>query len=208
MLTRFMIPRLTPRTAAGATLARRWLQNCLVTLVGVLVLAHALVAQANANMMTYLVTFTASDFNRSDGYSGSIIDPVSGSFTVTFDKDLTYTDALGVTGFTANITTGPQHTFDYSHPADIFNIGGVVDSNDNNVIGYPSDDYTLVISDFTNGPSFNYFSYTQIAYIDTLCYTYTGSVTVSAVPLPPAWLFFCSGIIPLAWARRRKRGRA
>jgi len=88
---------------------------------------------ANAALVNDLVTFTASGFTSAFGQPVPT-DPVTGSFTITFDPTQTYTDqTVGITLKSLNIGLGTALAFDYSPTdngngaADELVVGGLED---------------------------------------------------------------------------------
>jgi len=72
---------------------------------------------ADAALVHDLVTFTASGFTSAFGEPVPT-DPVTGSFTITFDPTQTYVDqTVGITLNSLNISLGSTLAFDYSPTA-------------------------------------------------------------------------------------------
>ena len=78
---------------------------------------------------TYDVMFTATDFESFPAGEAAPVDPVTGSFTITFDPTQTYTDeTAGITLTGSNFTLDSSLGFDYSPTgidADELFVGGV-----------------------------------------------------------------------------------
>lgn len=74
--------------------------------VGVLLLTLAMAPLASAATVTDLVTFSASGFS-----AGAPVDPVVGSFTITFDPAVSVTDASTITLNSLNIALGSTLVF-------------------------------------------------------------------------------------------------
>jgi hypothetical protein len=168
-------------------------------------------SQASATIVTDYVTFSASGFTDTSDHNPPPVDPVTGSFTITFDPSQLY----GITGPPATIVTvlsmnipagaapvAPSYTGTGS-PPHVLGVG--------NTAVWPGpfpgiDDFSLVVLDFPDSPIFVMMSYTEAAIPTGEWETDTGTVTV--VPLPPTLLLVGTGLMPLAWYRRRNRGGA
>jgi hypothetical protein len=171
----------------------------LACMMPVLLLMLVMVSPARATMMTYDVTFSALNFSPD-------APPVTGSFTITFDPTLTYTDATApITSFSTTIAHGTV-AIDYPFPGsqpDYLLVGGVLNGVD--TLMEATDDFALGIAYFPTNPTFDEFMFTKsgVHYVYYDSKTVTGTVT--PVPLPPAGLLLGAGLIGLAVARRRKR---
>jgi hypothetical protein len=90
---------------------------------------------ANAALVHDIVTFTASDFNIDVGPDSPPVDPVSGSFTISFDPTLSYTDetaGITLTPGSLNIALGSTLSFSYNAPTSMLPattlvVGGISD---------------------------------------------------------------------------------
>ena len=173
--------------------------------------------EANAATVTDLVTFTASSFTSAFGQAVPT-DPVTGSFTITFDPTQTYTDeTAGITLNTLNITLGSALAFDYSPTG---NGNGVADEL---VVGVMSagaaavylsptvyNDFYLQILKFSSSPTFQQLGYTTASTTADTNYFYTpnpggiGSVTVTpvtpGVPEASTWVMMLLGFAGLGYA--------
>src|SRR5271168_1696950 len=107
---------------------------------------------ANAALVNDLVTFSASGFTSAFGQPVPT-DPVTGSFTITFDPTQTYIDqTIGITLKSLNISLGSALAFDYSPTgnthgaADELVVGGLQEGADS-VLLSPTvfDDFDLHI---------------------------------------------------------------
>ena len=77
---------------------------------------------AKAALITQTYNITASGFG-----AGAPVDPVTGSFTVTFDNasDILADTTSGITVNSLNIAVGSAVGFNYSTAGDILDIGGI-----------------------------------------------------------------------------------
>ena len=178
--------------------------------------AAALTASAQAATVTDLVSFTAFGFSASGGTPP--VDPVTGSFTISFDPSQTYNDvSTGITLDTLNIALGSALTFSYSPTgvsADELRVGGASDGADKVQFSPPTDDFWLYIDNFTTAPSFQQVGYAQVAAGPNIFFTVDaagsgGTVTVtpvtSGVPEPASWAVMLAGFGGLGAAIRSRR---
>jgi hypothetical protein len=184
---------------------------------------------AMAAPVTDDVTFSATSFSGGAPplYTGGTAptDPVTGSFTITFDPTKTYLDSTtGITLGSLNIALGSALSFDYSPNS--YTIGVTTFDAGELVVGgldagaccvelTPStfDDFYLQILNFASTPAFNQLGYTIAANGDYF-YSATGSsggsvsvTPVSATPLPAALPLFATGLGAMGlfgWRRKRK----
>ena len=188
-----------------------------VFLAAAFLMMPVLVSQAGAAMVTYDVTFSANDFQSAFGATPPV-DPVVGSFRITFDPSQSY-PLTGTTSGIAllntpslNINLGSALSFAYGVSpcnADELVVGGISDGRSNIVYSPATSDFWLFIDNFTSGsPSFVQLGYCQANLAGQYYYTVngTGSVTVTPVspaPIPSALLLMGSGLL-LGWRRFRK----
>jgi PEP-CTERM motif len=187
----------------------------------------ALGAQAaNAALVNDLVTFTASGFTSAFGEAVPT-DPVTGSFTITFDPTQTYTDETsGITLKSLNISLGSALAFDYSPTgntngaADELVVGGV-QAGAGSVFLSPTvfDDFYLHILTYSSTPTFQQLGYTTSSSTADTNYFFTdlpnsgaGSVTVtpitSGVPEPSTWAMMLAGFAGLGFLAYRQTVKA
>ena len=77
-------------------------------------------ATAQASTITLNYNFSVSGFPI-----GAPVDPVTGSFSVTFDDAISYTDETsGIVVSNLNIPLGSAPAFNYFQPGDVLYIGG------------------------------------------------------------------------------------
>lgn len=180
-----------------------------------LVLAVALlmpVGTAGAATITNLVTFTANSFvdqNLTPGIAP--VDPVTGSFTITFDPTVDATNqTAGITLGSLNLSLGSALSYNYDSATDRLEVGGL--SNGANALFFnpPQNDFWLFIDNFLSGtPLFDQVGYAQVSAGSNVYFTLnqTGSVTVTPVPLPATLPLLAGGLGLIAFLRRRRQSR-
>jgi PEP-CTERM motif len=166
------------------------------------------------------VTFTATNFTSFPAGETAPVDPVTGSFTITFDPTQTYTDeTAGITLTASNITVDSSLGFDYSPTginADELFVGGVEDTVKLVQFSPATNDFVLQITTFTASPVFNQLVYAQTAAGDFQFFTpgagAGGSVTVTpvtpGVPEPSTWVMMLLGFAGLGFLGYRKTVKA
>ena len=186
---------------------RRWVITCLLSaglcLPGVL---------AEGSTITDTVNFSASGFTAAFG--GTPTDPVTGSFTITFDPTQSYSnETAGITLNNLNIPLGSSLAFSYEPtvsplgPSTLI-VGGV--NSGAEFVTFFTDDFYFQIVNLVTSPEFRQFGYTTAGglYFFTDVNSSTSSVSVSATPIPAALPLFASalgGLGLFGW-RRRKAG--
>lgn len=194
-----------------------------VCLAAALLLSLAVVSPASANTVSYNVSFSAKSF-QSYASGTAPVDPVTGSFTITFDPTQTYiNDTSHITLNSLNISLGSALSFDYSPTtltdvndggpslvtlnAHELSVGGTYDGPQIIQYGPATNDFWLFINDFDTSPTFNQLGYAQTTADYNYFYTInnTGSVTATPTPLPGSLLLLGAGLVRLtAFSRRRK----
>ena len=173
-----------------------------------------------------LVTFTASGFTSAFGQPVPT-DPVTGSFTITFDPTQTYVDqTIGITLNSLNISLGSALAFDYSPTgntngdADELVVGGL-QAGAGSVYLSPTvyDDFYLHILTYSSTPTFQQVGYTTSSATADTNYFYTdlpdsgaGSVTVTPItgstPEPATWAMMLAGFAGLGFLGYRRDGES
>ena len=197
----------------AATFFTTWLRHA-VGAAAVFGLLIVCVSRSNADVMTYDVEFEANSFVVGSGPDPAPVDPVLGSFQITFDPTLTYVDETsGISLNSLNIALSSALSFSYDPDSDAFGGGtlivGGISSGAGVITFFPStNDFWLFITDFASAPAFEQLGYTQTSVSnDNLFFTLnqTGSVNVSAaVPEPSSVLLF--GVLgsALCFIRRKR----
>jgi PEP-CTERM motif len=195
-----------------------------------IVLISALVASgaamgagaAKAALVHDLVEFSASDFETDVGSSPAPVDPVTGSFTISFDPTLSYTDetaGITLTPGSLNIALGSTLSFSYNAPTSMLPattlvVGGISDGAQQVQFNPSTDDFWLFINDFAVTPSFDQVGYSQTAVSsDNLYDSTSGGVTVTpiapgGVPEPSTWAMMLAGFAGIGFLGYRKTVKA
>jgi hypothetical protein len=177
---------------------------------------------ANAALVHDLVTFTASNFETDVGSSPAPVDPVTGSFTISFDPTLSYTDetaGITLTPGSLNIALGSTLSFSYNAPTSMLPattlvVGGISDGAQQVQFNPSTDDFWLFINDFAVTPSFDQVGYSQTAVSsDNLFDSISGGVAVtpitpSGVPEPSTWAMMLVGFAGIGFLGYRKTVKA
>ena len=155
-------------------------------------------SSAKAATTTYNIVFSAS---------GQVTG--SGSYTLTFDPTLTYSDTtigLVVNSYSDGYGAPAVTAFNYDPT-----VGGVLflggTNNGVNGMAWGTNDYILGITDFTTtAPSLNTFavSTTTLPSSGLTDYTGTVSVTPAVTPEPSSFFLVATGLIGVLSAARRR----
>ncbi len=150
---------------------------------------------AQAATVTVNDNFTMSGFGI-----GAPVDPVTGSFSVTFDNTA---DIIDGTGITATINTAVDGVFEFTYYAslDQLLVGG--SANGASGVGSGTNDFLLTINTASTDPSallFDYIAGGSAAFTAT---SLTNSFSTD-VPEPASVLLFAMGCVGLAAARSRR----
>ena len=172
------------------------------------------VPRSQADVTTYDVEFTANSFVVGSGPDPAPVDPVIGSFQVTFDPTLTYVNnTIDISLNSLNIALGSALSFSYDPDSDPFGggtliVGGTASGPGTITFNPSTNDFWLFITDFSTAPAFEQLGYTQSAVSNNnLFFTLnqTGSVNVSnAIPEPSSLLLISAAASAFCFTRRRK----
>ena len=182
------------------------------------------VASANASTVNKLVTFSASSITAF--LNGPVpVDPVMGSFVITFDPTQNYTDATGITSTSINIPVDYAWVFNYDSTTGNLTVGGNFGSGGGGClpatnagcvqISPPTNDFILDVSAFLMpAQSFPAFYYVETSgFFGGTDTTVGGTRTLdvadalSQTPLPAALPLFASGLggLGLLMSRRKRK---
>lgn len=176
---------------------------------------------ANAALVNDLITFSANSFEVDVGSDPAPVDPVTGSFTITFDPTLSYTDettGISLTPGSLNIALGSTLSFSYNAPTSMLPattlvVGGLSDGAQQVQYLPSTDDFWLFISNFPTAPAFDQVGYSQTSVSGgNLFDSSVGSVTVtpitSGVPESSTWAMMLAGFAGLGFLGYRQSAKA
>ena len=180
-----------------------------------LLLGNALPAVANT--VTYHVNFEATkiSYDFGSGTTTPPVDPVTGSFTITFDPSHDYLNSTtaGITLDSLNLALGSSFGFTYGHTFDALLVGG----KEAGISGFnlgASNDFYLLIDGITGPHPFgDYLRYVQTASGDSQFQTSSiklsfGNPTVTPIPgALPLFVTAIAGIGLAGWAATRDQTR-
>jgi len=164
---------------------------------GVLVM-FALPVAGNAATITTDVTFTATPFTSVMGTSPPV-DPVIGSFHLTFDPTQFYFDATSVSVNSLDIDVDGGVVFSYNPLVSALNIGG---SNlGSGAYFWSTNDFSLGLLFDGSAFTLDGFSYSQAGINDAFTY----GITLTPVPIPGALILLTTALAGVGLAGWRKR---
>ncbi|MEM7224924.1 MAG: PEP-CTERM sorting domain-containing protein [Pseudomonadota bacterium] len=167
---------------------------------------------ANAALITVDVSFSVGGFGPS-----APVDPVTGSYTVTFDPDdgAVADETSGISLNSLNIVLDSPFAFTYIPGSDTLVVGGT-EATVVSVSAFPpgSNDFFVVISDLTTAPNLANFFYCQEAPASFNCGVDGGSqgeidgtivIDTVQVPEPSALALFAVALGGVGFLARRRR---
>jgi hypothetical protein len=177
---------------------------------------------ANAALVHDLVTFSANGFETDVGTDPAPVDPVTGSFTISFDPTLIYTDetaGITLTPGSLNIALSSTLSFSYNAagsglPTGTLVVGGLQAGAQMVQFMPSSNDFWLFITAFASAPAFDQVGYSQtsVASVNNLFDSHDGSVSVTPVttpvPEPSTWAMMLFGFAGLGFLGYRQTAKA
>ena len=143
------------------------------------------VADASAHAAPITLSYDFSATNFVDLFNGVAppVDPVTGSFSVTFDNAATIIDSTsGISFSNLNIDLGSAAAFWYLASSDTLILGGLASSAAGAAPG--TDDFLLALSNVSTSPTFFFMGYAQDEVGESSWSSVIGTLTPAAVPEP------------------------
>jgi hypothetical protein len=183
-----------------------------------LALAVLSATSASAANQTFDVTFSANSFS-SINFNPPPVDPVTGSFRITFDTSQTYlNDTADIQAKTLNIDISSLFSFTYSAAGvpgesapDQLVVGGLQDGSAHVRFSPASNDFWLFIDNVSTNASFDQVGYSQTSVNgDNLFFTVgqTGTFGITpvtgSVPEASTWAMMLLGFAGLGYTGYRR----
>lgn len=150
-------------------------------------------AAGKAATITTDVSFTATPIVGFMGLTPPV-DPVIGSFHITFDPALSYFDSTSISVNSLNINVDGGVVFSYNPTLQSLNIGG---SNlGSGAYFWATNDFSLGLRNDGSGFVLDGFSYSQAGLLDSFSYT------PNVVPIPGTLPLLATALVGLVWTRR------
>jgi hypothetical protein len=190
---------------------------CLFGIAAVLLLSLSMVSRVSADIVTEVISFTASSFSVGPGSVDppgfAPVSPVTGEFSITFDPTKDYPeDTEDISVLSLNINLGSSIAFTYYVLEGYLRIGGAATGTNGISWGPPdgpSDDFWVILylAQYPLGVAFDDMVYCEA---EDAVWWQAGAIrgSVRPVPIPAASILFGTGLIGLAVARLRKRWEA
>lgn len=166
-----------------------------VALGGALLIGSLLWAQsAAATTITQTITFAASDFASVSGNVPAPVSPVSGSFKLTFDPALIYTnETSGILLNGIDIAVGGVPVFSYvPNFGDVVTIG--MDLAGGSGVQWGTNDFFLLFSLTSNAPLSVTFGYSQVGSDNFFTTNNVALTRVTQTPIPGSVLMLLTGL--------------
>ena len=179
-------------------------------MVGAAVLLAAEISSpAQAAIISRTYDFTASRFvNLDDPSMIAPIDPVTGSFTLTFDDAVTVKDqTIGLKVNFFSMPMGSSIGYDYLESWDSVSFGGLEQGVGTIATGnfdHSTDDFYLGISSIRAAPKISAFRYTREG-VYAFFTAQSLFMEVSSVPEPQTWALMLAGFGLMGASLRRRR---
>ena len=174
-----------------------------ITLTTLLVLSGA--SRADADTIRLSATFVASGFRPTSGSSVAPVDPVMGSFSITFDNSANLQEqSKGLSFSNFNITLDGPPAFAYGVVADALVIGSLF--NGAQTVGGGTNDFVFGINNASTNPRPSDIAYAQRS-SDAVFQTFNVRLTVTpaATPEPATLALLGTGVAATLFQRRRRQ---